>query len=199
MKNQYEYLVNTHDLKSLSDWGPFARDIYALSHITDRERGLKFDFFFVPGILRRNLFMPETLRECGCSPMEAAPDLSYFSFRQQMEGQDHFDCDSTYVKIGKDLWLGRCNFVNNTHEQRAAALMAYSRMAPRQDVMPRLVEDAYFVDALEYDSLQYAYKRFDENLVFANGKHGEQYFPGTVGGRCLGRPPYHNQIGRAHV
>ena len=79
MKNQYEYLTDTHDLKSLSDWGPFARDIYALSHITDRERGLKFDFFFVPGILRRSFFMPETLRECGCSPMEAAPDLSYFS------------------------------------------------------------------------------------------------------------------------
>ena len=36
--NKYDYLINTHDLKSLSDWGPFARDLYALSHIADRKR-----------------------------------------------------------------------------------------------------------------------------------------------------------------
>ena len=171
--NQYSYLSNTHDLKSLSDWGPFTRDIYALSHITDRKRGLKFDFFFVPGILRRSFFVPETLRECGCSPYEAAPDLSYFSFRQQMEGVDHFYSDSAYANIGPDLWLGRCHFVNNTHELRAASLLAYSRMAPRQDVAAFLPENARFIDALDYEDLTYAYKRFDENLVFAGGKHGE--------------------------
>ena len=66
--SKYDYLINTHDLKGLSDWGPFARDIYALSHIADRKRGVKFDFLFIPGILRRSFFPPETLRECGCSP-----------------------------------------------------------------------------------------------------------------------------------
>ena len=74
--NKYDYLANTHDLESLSDWGPFARDIYALSHIADRKKGVKFDFCLIPGILRRSFFPPETLRECGCSPLEAAPDLS---------------------------------------------------------------------------------------------------------------------------
>ena len=42
--SKYDYLINTHDLETLTDWGPFARDIYALSHIADRKKGVKFDF-----------------------------------------------------------------------------------------------------------------------------------------------------------
>ncbi len=188
--SKYDYLINTHDLKGLSDWGPFARDIYALSHIADRKRGVKFDFLFIPGILRRSFFPPETLRECGCSPYEAAPDLSYFSVRQQMEGQDVFYADSSYANIGKDLWLGRCEYVNKTAELRACSLLAVTRLAPRPDVTPFVPENARFIDALDYEEIEYSYKRFDHNLTFAGGRRGEQNYPGTVNNRCVGQPFY---------
>ena len=178
--NKYDYLINTHDLKSLTDWGPFARDIYALSHIADRKRGIKFDFVMIPGILRRSFFPPETLRECNCSPYEAAPDLSYFSIRQQMEGQDVFYADSAYANIGKDLWLGRCEFVNKTDELRAGTFMTIARLAPRPDVTPFVPEGARFIDALDYKELFYSYKRHDHNLTFCGGRRGEQNYPGTV-------------------
>ncbi len=188
--NKYDYLAHTHDLKSLTDWGPFARDIYALSHIADRDKGIKFDFCLIPGIMRRSFFPPETLRECGCSPLEAAPDLSYFAFRQQMEGMDQFYCDTAYGNIGKDLWIGRAEFVNNTRELRAASLLACVRLAPRPDVMPFIPESARFIDALDYEEISYSYVRFDHNLVFAGGRRGEQNFPGTVNNRCIGKPYY---------
>ena len=177
--NKYDYLINTHDLETLSDWGPFARDVYALSHIADRKRGVKFDFLFIPGILRRSFFPPETLRECGCSPYEAAPDLSYFSFRQQLEGQDIFYADSSYADIGGNLWLGRCEFVNNTSELRACALLAVTRLAPRPDVVPFIPENSRFIDALDYSEIEFSYNRFDHNLTFAGGRRGEQNYPGT--------------------
>jgi hypothetical protein len=192
--NKYDYLVNTHDLETLSDWGPFARDIYALSHIADRQKGVKFDFCLIPGILRRSFFPPETLRECGCSPLEAAPDLSYFAFRQQMEGLDYFYCDTAYGNIGENLWLGRAEFVNNTPELRATSLLACIRLAPRPDVIPFIPEDARFIDALDYEEIIYSYKRFDHNLVNAGGRRGEQNFPGTVNNRCIGKPPYAEEL-----
>ena len=99
-------LRSTHDL-SLSDWGPYARDFYGLSRIADRDLGIRLDFFMAPGILRRAFFPPEPLRECGCSPWEAAPDLRYFMFRQQMEGRNLFYTDTAYAEIDRDLWLGR--------------------------------------------------------------------------------------------
>ncbi|MBQ4329248.1 MAG: hypothetical protein IJC27_05945 [Lentisphaeria bacterium] len=188
--NKYDYLINTHDLETLSDWGPFARDVYALSHIADRKRGVKFDFLFIPGILRRSFFPPETLRECGCSPYEAAPDLSYFSFRQQLEGQDIFYADSSYADIGGNLWLGRCEFVNNTSELRACALLAVTRLAPRPDVVPFIPENSRFIDALDYSEIEFSYNRFDHNLTFAGGRRGEQNYPGTVNNRCIGQPAY---------
>ncbi|MBE6379919.1 MAG: hypothetical protein E7047_03225, partial [Lentisphaerae bacterium] len=188
--NKYDYLINTHDLKSLTDWGPFARDIYALSHIADRKRGIKFDFVMIPGILRRSFFPPETLRECNCSPYEAAPDLSYFSIRQQMEGQDVFYADSAYANIGKDLWLGRCEFVNKTDELRGGTFMTIARLAPRPDVTPFVPEGARFIDALDYKELVYSYKRHDHNLTFCGGRRGEQNYPGTVRNRCIGQPFY---------
>ena len=188
--NKYDYLINTHDLKSLTDWGPFARDIYALSHIADRKRGVKFDFVLIPGILRRSFFPPETLRECNCSPYEAAPDLSYFMVRQQMEGQDVFYADSSYSNIGKDLWLGRCEFVNNTDELRASTMLAITRLAPRPDVTPFVPAGARFIDALDYKDLVYSYKRHDHNLTFCGGRRGEQNYPGTVNNRCIGQPFY---------
>ncbi len=188
--NHYEYLRQTHDLKSLSDWGPFARDVYALSHIADRARGVKFDFFMVPGIHRRKFFMPETLRECDCSPYEAAPDLSYYSVRQQFEGQDHFYSDTAYARIAPDLWLGRCEFVNDTDELCATSLLLYTRLAPRPEVAPVLPAHARWLDALDYQEMQFSYPRADHNLTFAGGRRGEQAYPGTVGNRCLGQPYY---------
>ena len=192
--NSYDYLINTHDLPTLSDWGPFARDLYALSHIADRERGVKFDFFFAPGILRRNFFLPETLRECGCSPFEAAPDLSYFLFRQQLEGKDVLYCDSAYACIGRELWLGRCEFVNNTDALRCFSLLSYARLSPRPDVVPNIPDHARFIDALDYKELVYSYKRFDHNLTNAGGRRGEENRPGTVNNRCIGQPFYDHTL-----
>ncbi len=187
--NRYDYLRNSHDL-SLSDWGPYARDVYGLSHIADHERGIKFDFFMVPGLLRRAFFMPETLRECDCSPWEAAPDLSYFSVRQQMEGRNLFYTDTAYCRIAEDLYLGRIEFVNHTAELRGASLLLYTRLAPRDQVAPVLPPDARWIDALDYKEMAFSYPRADHNLTWGAGRRGEQSYPGTVGSRCLGQPFY---------
>ena len=188
--NAYDDLRNTHDL-TLSDWGPYARDLYGLSHIADRRLGVKFDFFMVPGVLRRAFFPPETLRECNCSPWEAAPDLSYFMFRQQLEGRNLFYTDTAYAKIADDLWLGRIEFVNGSDELRANSLLLYTRLAPRNQMMPKLASGMRWFGALDYSELRYSYMRHDHNLTFGAGRRGEQQnYPGTVASRCIGQPFY---------
>ena len=192
--NTCNYLRNTHDL-SLSDWGPYARDFYGLSRVLDRKLGVKLDFFMVPGIFRRAFFPPETLRECGCSPWEASPELDYFMFRQQMEGKNHFYSDTAYAMISDDLWLGRIEFVNNTDELRANSLLLYTRLAPRDQVMPVMEENIRWIPALDYRELHYAYQRFDHNLTYNAGRRGEeQNYPGTVDGRCIGKPSYNREL-----
>ena len=187
--NKYAYLNGTHDLPTLPEWGPFARDVYALSHIADFERGIKFDFFMVPGIFRRSFFLPDPLREAGCAPTLATPDLTFYSIRQQMEGKDELYADISYTQIEKDLWLGRCEFVNNTDNFQAASLLHYARLAPRQEVVPQLPDDYRYLDAMTYSELEFSYFRPDRHLSYGAGRHGEQTYPDTVNSTCLGQPP----------
>ena len=96
--NKYDYLNGTQDL-SLSDWGPYARDFFTLSHIGDVKKGMRMDFLMVPGICRRKFCPPETLRECDYSPWEASGDFSFFSCRQQMVDHDVFYAETAYCKL----------------------------------------------------------------------------------------------------
>ncbi|MBR4675384.1 MAG: hypothetical protein IKP00_13030 [Victivallales bacterium] len=184
--NKYDYLNGTQDL-SLSDWGPYARDFFTLSHIGDVKKGMRMDFLMVPGICRRKFCPPETLRECDYSPWEASGDFSFFSCRQQMVDHDVFYAETAYCKLSDNFRLGRLAFVNNTDGIQNACLMVYGRFAPRDEVSVELPNGALWLDALEHLDVQYAYKRCDRNLVWNGGRRGEeQNFPGTVGNRCLG-------------
>ena len=192
--SRYQYLTGIHDLPSLSDWGPYARDVYALSHIADYEKGIKFDFFMVPGIFRRQFYWPDPLRENGCSPITASADLRHYAFRQQLEGMDRFFCDTSYTELEQDLWLGRCCFVNRSKEHQSAALLLYTRVSPRQEVVPQMPDGCRFIDALDYADLKFAAPRYDHNLTSSGGRRGEQPYPGTVGSTCLGLPHYDGDL-----
>ena len=90
-------LAGNHDL-SLSDWGPWARNYVGLSHIACPKRGHRMDFFLAPGMYRREVFPPDGLRECGLSMREAAADLHYYGYRQQMRpGRDEIYADVAHI------------------------------------------------------------------------------------------------------
>lgn len=187
--NFYDYLKNTHDL-TLSDWGPYARDFFSLSHIADYNKGLRLDFFMVPGLYRRKFCPPETLRESEYAPWETSTDFSYYSYRQQIENKDKFFADISYSRLTDNFRLGRVKFVNNTDEKNVAVLLSYARIAPRDQVVPVLPDAAVWLDALDYKHLEFSYFRPDRNLTFSGGRRAEQLYHGTVGNRCIGQPFY---------
>lgn len=183
----FSSLVNNHDL-SLPNWGPWASDFYTLSHIADQARGLRMDFMMVPGICHRSFLAPETLIECGCSAWRTTPDLSFYSFRQQLEGRDEFYSETSYSAMGDNLRLGRIEFVNRTDSVQSASLLLYARFASLDIVAPVLPPGARWLDAVQYRSLRFAEARSDHNLVWGGARRGEQLYPGTVGNSCIGQP-----------
>ena len=193
MKN-YNYLERTHDLPSLSDWGPYANDVYGLSHIADYKKGLRIDFFMVPGIFRRQFYFPDPLRESGCSPMTALPNLEHFSFRQQLLELDKFFCDVSYTKIDENFYLGRCCFENHLSELQSASLLMYTRVPAKYEVIPVMPKGCQFIDGLDYSELKFSAPRYDHNLTSSGGRRGEQPCKGTVNGSCLGLPHYDGNL-----
>ena len=191
---RFDQLSRTHDL-SLPDFGPYARDLMTLSHIADSGRGLRMDFFLVPGIHRRSFFPPMTLRECGYYPAEASADFSYYSMHQELEGRDGFFCETAYFKISGHFRAGRIVFCNHTAVTQAASLMYFARFSPEKRILARMPQGGIWMDALDYTALHFAEKRFDTHLIPDGGRRGEeQNVSDAVGGRCIGCPRYNHQL-----
>lgn len=186
--NRYDYLNENHDL-SLPDWGPYDHEIFGLSHIADKRRAFRADFFLVPGAYRRSLFISDCLKESGYSPWEVATDLDYYSYRQQIEAKDKTFCDVSFSRIDDNLRLARCKFVNHTSETRIFTLDLFCRFVTGYpgEVSPVLPDSAYWLDAVNHDELRFAGFYSHNNLTWGGYRRSEERFPGTVGGSCIGR------------
>lgn len=108
-----EKLAGTHDL-SLPEWGPYSKRFFGISHITDPERGDRFDFTVVPGLYRRQFGVPDALRPSGYLPWRVAPDLESYSYRQELEWKDKLYCDISFFAIDDHTRLVCCECVNRT-------------------------------------------------------------------------------------
>ena len=85
--NDLHRLDGFHDL-TLPEWGPYSKKYFGISHLADRENGMRFDFTVAPAIYRRQLGVPDALRPSGYLPWDVSADLEDYSCRQQLESKD---------------------------------------------------------------------------------------------------------------
>lgn len=184
----------THDLR-LSSWGPYAKKYFGISHRCAGDQGLRFDVCVVPGRFRSEFFAPDALLPCGYLPWAAEPDLSRYSYRQQM-GADrlvHADVDFQRDETGASI---RIEFVNQSELPESLCVhfcgwLNFPPLRPRSDEilhMARVVlpEGAYWLDALEYDSLKIQSQGYWSHLVEDAALFGEIRANGFVDGQGLG-------------
>ena len=187
--NKYDCLAGTHDIPSLSDWGPWGKDYWGLSHIACARFGHRADFFLVPGLYRRDPCPPDAQRECGLAVREASPDLRYYAYRQQLwSGRDEIFADVAYVEAAEDVWLARCELVNRTDARWQAALELYAGVVFNRDgdVTPELPENGTWLPAVDHKELIYARPTPIDALSWDGWRRGEQPMGGTVSGYVVG-------------
>lgn len=185
---------NTHDLH-LSEWGPFSKRYYGISHIADQKKGLRFDLSVIPSYYRAKYLFPDALRDCGIYPWETTTDLSYYSYRYEMEWKDRVYADVSYYAYDEQTRVIRCRFVNHTEiaQNTSVSLMA-SIEPPLVSLKDRrimeygnctLPEGAVYVDALSYTDLTYHTARPTDHLVYEGLFRGEKRESGFVNGSAL--------------
>lgn len=190
-----EHLAGTHDLKQLSSWGPYTKKYIGVSHIADSEKGLRFDLSVFPGFYRRKVDVPNAMWESGYHPWEAAPDLSWYTHRHELEWKDQVYTDISYSELPGNARLIRCELVNRTQASQNVVLHYMASMHfPQvrghgdllQNVRPELPEErAIWTDALDYDSLSFTTPRPSDNLVYDGFFRGEARGQQLVGGSAL--------------
>ncbi len=185
-----------HDLR-LPDWGPYTKKYTGTSHIPDIRRGLRFDLAVLPGHYRRSVMVPNEKWESGHYAWEAAADLSFYSFRYELEWKDQVYADVSFSALSETAQLVRCAFVNNTAMPQNLmlhfmALMNFPPVRPYSDepVQParvHLPEGAVWIEALDYDDLRFANPRPQDTLVYDAMLRGEIRAHGFVNGSGIGQ------------
>ncbi len=104
----------SHDIASLSQWGPYSKEYYGVSHIQDLSSGIQVEFCLVPGVYRRNFKVPCALAESGVHPWDVSADMRHITYRHDIEWKDKVYVDATYHIIDGNRVLLEARCVNNT-------------------------------------------------------------------------------------
>ncbi len=189
--------AQTHDLPALSNWGPFSKKYFGISHIPDLRRGLTFDFsifplFSGPAGARQ---LPSVTDPGDVHPWEAAPDMNFYSMRFELIWKDQFYGDLSFSRLSENSRLIRLELVNQTDSPQEIALNCLSQLAfPSREASSaepirlcdvRLPEGAVWVHALDYADLQFAKSRPTDNLVADGEWRGEDRRHDCVGGSVV--------------
>lgn len=169
-------------------WGPYSKKYMGLSHIPAESgvRGARFDCIVFPTVASSGVPVPNVNVPSQYHPWECAPDLSYFSYRYDLE-QD-FYADVSFSRIGEECCLVRTEFVNSSPQSQNCVLNYFLAMEypfPEQTEV-KLPEGAAFLDAVQYDTYTYASPRPWDGLNPDAAKKGVFQDSSFTGGEGLG-------------
>lgn len=108
------FATPSHDISSLSAWGPYSKEYFGISHIQDLSSGIQVEFCLVPGIYRRNVQVPCTLFESGVHPWKVSADMKHITYRQDLVWKDQVFVDATYHILDDRQILLEARCVNRT-------------------------------------------------------------------------------------
>ncbi len=192
---RYATLRDSHDLR-LSAWGPYSKRYIGVSHIADVRTGLRFDLSVFPGLYRRSVQVPNVLWDSGYHPWQAAPDLSYYSHRHQLIWRDQLYTDIAYCRLDERAVLIHCTAVNQSNAVQQlslhyAASLNFPPLEPYstevlQPAKVTLPPGAIWVNALDYQAVNFVRPNPRANLTWDGQKRGEIRAHGFVDGFGLG-------------
>ena len=178
----------SHDL-SLPAWGPYAKRFFSLSHLADQRRGSRFDLLALPGLYRRQFGIPDALRPYGYLPFDAAPDLSCYRYRQQLEWRDRVYCDISILPAAGDARLLHLRFVNRTELPVDCALHLVALLEPDPEAGLPEPEGGRWLDATAHQELIRAVPGARDALVPDARRRGEIPAPDAVNGAAIRLEP----------
>lgn len=179
-------LSNSHDITTLSDWGPYSKRYSGISHIGNIESGSRVDFTLIPGIYRRNVLVPDVLFESGCYPWMVNPEMTDITYRYELEWKDRLYVDATYHILDGNRVLLEMHCVNNTPEVQNVTFQTAANLQ-FEDEYPcvELAGTGSCVSGVDYDIYEPAVRKHDYSLVYNGWMRGEQADRKSLSGKVL--------------
>ncbi|HNW49683.1 MAG TPA: trehalase family glycosidase [Prolixibacteraceae bacterium] len=189
-KEFYESISQTHDVIALPAWGPYSKKYAGISHIPDVQKGMRFDVTALPGYYRNRVMVPNVLFESGYYPWDFNADLSKITYRYELEWKDKVFVDVTYSTLDSTTVLVSMKCVNNTSlpqelQLNLAGFINYPD--PYANVKAICPEKIQFINAVNYNDLQFAKPRPSDHLVYDGWIRGEERNADFLLGNGIGK------------
>ena len=172
-----ELYTDSHDVTSMSPWGPYSKQYSGISHIEDITSGRRVDFSVIPGFYRRSYSIPNVLFESGCYPWQVNPSMTEITYRYQLEWRDRVYVDVTYHVLDDRHVLVEMECVNNTSAHQNlllhnSASLNFADDCPEVQLNgdPRIV----CVNGVDYSSYEPSVRTHDYGLVYDGWMRGEK-------------------------
>lgn len=184
------YFNNSHDINSLSAWGPYSKRYAGISHVADMKSGMRFDFSVMPGYYRNKQSVPNVLFESSYFPWNINPAMTRITYRYEMEWKDRVYVDVTYHLLDSSQVVVEIKCINNTSVPQNLTLnnMAYVDYTETYPEIKALhSERLQWVNAIDYVSAEPAKVFPQYNLVYDGWKRFEDRNGNSVEGSLLAR------------
>lgn len=143
-------------------WGPYSKKYFGVSRITDSavDRGARFDFICSPAMSNSDTRMPNVTLPVGWHPWTASDDLSFYSYRVDLEWKDKVYADVSYCLLDNESVLVRTEIVNNSPLMQNCLVNYFSALEypfvfKTEAVLP---EKSVFINAVDYETYHYETK-----------------------------------------
>ena len=172
-----ELYTDSHDVTSMSPWGPYSKQYSGITHIEDINSGRRVDFTVIPGFYRRSYSVPNVLFESECLPWRVNPSMTEITYRYQLEWKDRVYVDVTYHILDDKHVLVEMDCVNNTD--------AYQNLLLHNSVSLHYADDCSEVAVkgqdkmtcvygVDYSAYEPAVRTHDYGLVYDGWMRGEK-------------------------
>ncbi len=174
----------------LPDWGPYSKKYMGISRIVRKApiRGARFDCVVHPMLANSGQPAPNVTFPSSWHVWEAAPDLSYFAYRVELEWKDRVYADVSFSRVDGHTRLIRTEYVNNTDLDQNCVLNYYLAMEYPWKRMVKVSCDKAFAlkKAVDYDAMEYSLPRPWDHLMPDGLHRGEFFDPLFLDGRGFG-------------
>ena len=163
---QENFLENSNDI-NLPDWGPYSKKYIGISHISDKQKGLRFDLSIAPSLYRRTCHLPNVRMESNYHPWSADPDFEFYKHRHELVWKDKLYCDISFNKKNKNVRYIQIEIVNNNEQSNNLAFHFLSNLNyPVQFPLVEIVlhQSEVSINPLHYDSISFQEDKYDRHL-----------------------------------
>ena len=182
--------ITKNQVSRFPSWGPYSKKYMGVSHIphTERRAGVRFDLSTVPALSHLDIHLPNVTLPTGWRAWSAAPDLSVYSYRVDLQGLDDVYGEVFYGRLDDHTVLVRTELTNHTDLIQDLMINYFASIEyPQTQYTDVSVPDGGIVlDALDYADFAYASPRPWDHQNCDGHKLGEIEYPRFTEGHGLG-------------